>query len=227
MPTSFASYDVNQDGSISSDEWGQFYPDGGGPGSTGGQADDGFDVQKILDFYSQIMGAFGGQGDFFTPEMLQGFGVALPAMGMYSEFQKAQYQDDALAFMQSELGLKQDELDLAKEQFQFESGPAWDWYQNEFFPMSMENQRLEFDTQRKLMEGQVAQSGEETLQAKERTRQALQGTLQSNESTKQAQIASEIARVNALAQIGMQSKNRTTADGRDVRGSGYTYGYGR
>jgi hypothetical protein len=93
--------------------------------------------------------------------------------------------------------------------------------------MSMENQRLEWDTQRQLMEGQVTQSGEETKQARERTMQALQGTLQSKQSTRQAEIASEVARLNALAQIGPQNATRRLEDGRQVRGSGFTYGYGR
>jgi hypothetical protein len=252
MPTTFASYDLDQNGTISPAEWDAFYGGGrsgspqpglgpntdgpyytGNPGAPGepglegvtggggspGAGSDEFNIQDILDFFSQITGAFGDSGFEFTPEMLESFGVILPAMGMYSEFAKADYQNDALDFMKSELGLKQQELDLAKEQMAFESGPAWDWYVNEFFPMSMENQRLEWETQRGLMEGQLAQSGEETLQARERTTQA-------KESTEQAKMASEIAKYQALQQIGLRSTNRTTGDGRNVRGNGITYGYG-
>jgi hypothetical protein len=260
MPTTFASYDLDQNGTISPAEWDAFYGNGAGgrgangggtippegpyytgnpgapaapgdqltgtTGGPGGGGSDEFGIQDILDFFSQITGAFGDSGFEFTPEMLESFGVILPAMGMYSEFAKADYQNDALDFMKSELGLKQQELDLAKEQMAFESGPAWDWYVNEFFPMSMENQRLEWETQRGLMEGQLAQSGEETLQAKERTAQSREGTTQAREQTEQSKIASEIAKYQALQQIGLRSTNRTTGDGRSVRGNGITYGYG-
>jgi hypothetical protein len=77
------------------------------------------------------------------------------------------------------------------------------------------------------MAGQVTQSGEETKQAKERTLQALQGTLQSKQSTRQAEMATEVARYNALSQLGPQNATRRLEDGRQVRGSGFTYGYGR
>jgi hypothetical protein len=224
MPYGFGSYDLNEDGTITSAEWDQASAQS--PQSPQASGDD-FDIGKIMDFFGQITSAFGDSGFEFTPEMLESFGVILPAMGMYSEFSKADYQQDALDFMREELGLKGQEIELAREQFAFESGPAWDWYKNEFFPMSMENQRLEWDTQRQLMEGQVTQSGEETKQARERTMQALQGTLQSKQSTRQAEIASEVARLNALAQIGPQNATRRLEDGRQVRGSGFTYGYGR
>lgn len=227
MPTSFSSYDLDRDGTISSAEWAQYYPEDAGPAgptqpSSGGEM---IDFQKMLDFYAQMQGAFGpGSGFEFTPQMLESFGMALPAMGMYSEFQKAEYQQDALDFMREELGVKGREIDLARQQLEFEAGPVWDWYKNEFFPMSMENQRLEFETQRAMMGDQRAMSAEDVLQEQQRTLQSREGTAQAKESTRQSQIASQIARYNALEQIGMGETTRT-ADGRRVRGSGYTYGY--
>jgi hypothetical protein len=223
MPYGYGSYDLDANGSITPQEWEQAVAQNPQQQSASGGGD--YDFAQILDFFTQMQ-ELGGSGGF-TPEMLEGFGIALPMMGMKAEFDKAAYQEDALAFMSEELGLKRQELDLAKQQMEFESGPAWEWYKNEFFPMSMENQRLEWETQRQLMEGQVAQSGEESKQARERTLQALQGTLQSKQSTRQAEMATEVARYNALSQLGPQNTTRRLEDGRQVRGSGFTYGYGR
>lgn len=153
---------------------------------------DGFDFQQVLDFFSQMQGSL---GDFeFTPEMLEQFGVILPALGMYSEFQKADYQQDALDFMREEMGLKGEEIALAREQLAFESGPAWQWYTEVFFPESQKQQQLEWDTQRYLMEGQRGIADQESNQARERT-------LQSQEATRQSEMATEMARYQMMAEL--------------------------
>lgn len=240
MPQGFASYDLNQDGTITQDEWNTAWSQAGGGsmasassyGGRGAGFNQGpyanqsaawdnivypqasqprqggqFSPQDAVDFFTQMLSAF--DGFQFTPEMLEAFGTVLPAMGIYGEFQKAQYQQDALAFAREELGIKGQELEIMKMQLDFQQGDYWDWYTNEFFPMTQEMQRLEWETQRGIY-------GEQTAQARE-------GTLQSKEATRQAQLASDVARWRALETM---SEGGSRRGNQVVYGNPYTYGYG-
>ena len=206
MPQDFASYDLNQDGLIGQDEWANFYPDGGGPATRGigsqrmpGMQNDimlyqqpqmvpfdggstsmdmGFDPADVVSFFQNLTDQF--QGFEFTPEMLEAFGTILPALGIYGEMSKAEYQQDALDFAREELGLKGIELDIMRQQLQFQQGEYWDWYTSEFFPMTQETQRAQWEA-----EGTVA---------RERTYQA-------EEASEQARMATEMARYNMMSQM--------------------------
>lgn len=71
------------------------------------------------------------------------YGLDSRALDLASRDQDLKAMDQHLAILQNDyltkqLGLQGDQLARAQKEFEFQSGPWWDWYVNEKFPGDME-----------------------------------------------------------------------------------------
>lgn len=165
----FASYDLNQDGAISPDEWAQFYDNAGGP--IGGEpptdvAPAGpFDLE---DFINKV-----SSGTFTDDDMLA-FSNWYMGQQMGQQAGQLDLANRTLDYQLASLGLNEQQLEVAKQEIEFQQGPYWEWYTEEYFPRQQERDRMEtdlarynLDIQKQLGQFQVDEAGIRQQQAKE------------------------------------------------------------
>lgn len=110
--------------------------------STGSGSGSGFDVQDIIDWFSSL--TQGLSGFSLSPEQIDQFASILPILGLYSQMQDQDYKNQALQVLAAQNDVDKGQLDLAKQQLEFQQGEYWDWYKNDFFPaqIQMSNNQL-------------------------------------------------------------------------------------
>lgn len=195
---------------------------------------------KSADFMQDLMGWFEdiqematgfSEGGGFTPELLEMMGTFLPMLEIYNTFGQADYQKKNLEnegyrldLELAQLGLQGEQIENAKKQIEFQNGPYWKWYTNEYFPNVQKTDQMQNRTARLQAKAGGAQARAGIAQARSQEAISLQNTMQAEEGTEQARMATEAARYQMLQALGMGSAGRSS-DGRNVRGSAYSYGY--
>lgn len=177
----------------------------------GGGADTIWD--QLREWLSQLVGDFGDLGNLDTDTLTQ----ALPFMQLYQQMQQMQYQGDYLGYLRDQQSLGEDQLAEAKQELDFKQGPYWDWYTKVYFPQQQELSQLNYDTQRQLSSDQL-KMGEQQLGI------GQQNVFQELERTKQAKAQSAVAMAQAYQSMPFLRTSHT-ADGRNVSGLAYSYGY--
>jgi hypothetical protein len=133
MPTDFASYDVNQDGAISPDEWTAY------TANAGGQPTEPAAPFNIDDFIAKV-----SSGNFTDDDMLA-FSNWYMGQQMGQQAGQMQYQADYLDYLNSGLGLNEQQLAQAKQEMDFQQGPYWDWYTTTYFDHVQKKDQMDFD----------------------------------------------------------------------------------
>jgi hypothetical protein len=166
MPTDFQSYDINQDGAISPDEWDAFYAGAGGQPP----ADPAASTQpfNIDDFISKV-----SSGNFTDDDMLA-FSNWFMGQQMGQQAQTIQLKADELDYLQAKLGLDGQQLALAKQEIEFQQGPYFDFVSGPMFQHQVQKDQWEYDlaglnfeTQKYLSDNQRAMADVELGKSKE------------------------------------------------------------
>jgi hypothetical protein len=189
MPTSFQSYDLNQDGSISSDEWSQFYANaGGGQPPTDPAAAPPAEF-NLDDFIAKMT-----SGNF-TDDDLMAFSNWYMGQQIGQQAGQMDYQNRYLDYLQNQLGLNELQLATARQEMEFQQGTYWDWYKNSYFPHQQERDRMEFELAGLNLNTQKELAGIEKAKAKDYA-------LAQFYNTEQSKYGADAARWNFLQQTG-------------------------
>lgn len=202
MPTSFASYDLDQDGQISVDEWSQFYAMDEGPGSDPAAPPEPFDLDTFLGKMAS--------GDF-TDDDLMAFSNWY--MGQQVGLQAGQLDlaNRRLDYDLQALGLNEMQIETAKQEIEFQQGPYWDWYTTEYFPNQQERDRMDIELQRYNLDTQKALGEIEQGKAKDYALAQFYGT-------EQAKLGAEAARYQWMQMLEQQPRQGNAGSNqRDAR----------
>jgi hypothetical protein len=208
MPTSFASYDSNQDGQISAEEWAAVYGalDQGPMTPRGGGSYD-FDGDGVAEEYT-FLGADAPQAAFnldefiakmtsgnFTDDDLIAFSNWYMGQQIGQQAGQLDYQNRYLEYLNSQLGLNEQQLAQAQQEMAFQQGPYWEWYTTQYFPHQQERDKMEFELAGLNLTTQKELAGIEKGKAKDYA-------LAQFYNTEQAKYGADAARWQFLQQTG-------------------------
>jgi len=185
---------LNQDGNISPDEWDAFYAtehgNQAGPGTTPGDAPATQSAPFDLDTFIEKVSS----GTFTDDDMLA-FSNWYMGQQLGQQAGQMDYQNKYLDYLNTQLGLNEQQLKQAQQEMEFQQGPYWDWYTSEYFPHQQERDRMDFelagmnlDTQRAL--GEIEQG------------KAKDYALAQGYNTESAKYGADAARWQYLQMIG-------------------------
>lgn len=162
----------------------------------------GFDVQGIIDWFNSI--SSGLSGFSFDPAQLDSFASFLPILGLYSQMQDQTYKDKALGVLSAQNDIDKGQLDLAKQQLDFQKGEYWDWYKNDFFPAQV-----------KMSDNQLAMSNDQVGISKNALQSSLYDVAKSKDyalaqgyGAQAAKDQADIAHYQYLQNVGMAPVGR-------------------
>jgi hypothetical protein len=138
MPTDFASYDLDQNGTISPEEWDAFYANAGGgqpPANPAAPAQ----PFNIDDFIGKV-----SSGNFTDDDMLA-FSNWYMGQQMGQQAKTIQLKADELDYLQAKLGLDQEQLETAKMEIEFQQGPYFDFVTGPQFQHQVQKDQWEFE----------------------------------------------------------------------------------
>ena len=157
-----------------------------------------------------LQNIYDGGGNFeLTDEDILAIGQYLLYAGVQDQVANQQYKEDFLNLKNKELGLNDLQLQQAQKEFEFQSGPYWDWYSGEYMDFQKQqaaNQMAMSDNQVKMSDNQVAISGDDVLKSKNYLQQ-------SRYNTDQALMGLQMAKYNAWAQLGMIPESKSLSQG--------------
>jgi hypothetical protein len=133
MPTDFASYDSNQDGAISPDEWAAY------TANAGTQPTEPTQPFNLDDFLAKMSS---GQ---VTDDDLMTFSNWYMGQQMGQQAGQMDYQNNYLDYLNNTLGLNTQQLAQAKQEMDFQQGPYWDWYTTTYFDHVQQKDQMDFD----------------------------------------------------------------------------------
>ena len=140
---------------------------GGGPVSGDvPQAQNGGYFTGMQDFIQQLAAL--GAGYELTDDDILNLGNFQLQNALYQQALDDQYKQGYLEYLNHDLGLKGQQMAVAKQQLDFQQGPYWDWYTNEYFPAQ---QQMSKD-QLSMSNNQVGISNNQLLQSQEATKQS-------------------------------------------------------
>ncbi len=157
MSGTFHGYDTNKDNTISPAEWAEFYPDEGGPaqvdpGTAPAPEGEPFDFDEFMGRVSS--------GNFTDDDMLA-FSNWYMGQQLGQQAGQMDYQSRYLDHLNLTLEGNNAALGQAQQEMEFQQGPYWDWYVEEFFPHEQQKDQWQFElagdnfeTQKYLDEGQ-------------------------------------------------------------------------
>jgi len=209
MSSTFQSYDANRDNTISPDEWAQFYPDEGGPPQGDPAAPtEAFDIDTFITKVSS--------GNFTDDDMLA-FSNWYMGQQMGQQAGQMDYQNRYLDHLGQVLEGNNAALAQAGKEMEFQQGPYWDWYVEDFFPHQQEKDRMDFelagdnlDTQKYLMEGQRYMSDNQKLISDSDRGKAQDYALAQFYGTEQAQYGADAARWQYLKMLEQPQDTSTS-----------------
>lgn len=117
-----------------------------------------------------------------TPEVLEQIATYIMGKELELKVRDMDYKDNFMAYLEDQLGLNERQLELAQRQIDFQEGPYWDWYTNDYF----EHVKQDSENRAIVSENQRRQSGNVALSSYYQT--------QSHE----AQLASQIAQMGGV-----------------------------
>jgi hypothetical protein len=141
MPSTFHSYDLNQDNIISPEEWATFYPDEGGPPQTAAPVDPAAPIEPFdLDtFIAKV-----SSGNFTDDDMLA-FSNWYMGEQMGQQARTIELKGDELDYLQAKLGLDELQLQTAKQEIEFQQGPYFDFISGPQFQHQVQKDQWEFE----------------------------------------------------------------------------------
>lgn len=162
MPSDFASYDLDQNGTITSEEWANA---GGQPPTDPAAPTQPFNLD---DFIAKV-----SSGNFTDDDMLA-FSNWYMGQQMGQQAQTVKLKGDELLYLQEKLGLDREQLETARQEIEFQQGPYFDFVSGPMFQHQVQKDQMEFDlaglnfeTQKHLSDNQRAMSDVELGKSKE------------------------------------------------------------
>lgn len=156
-----------------------------------------------------------------TDEDILAIGNYLLYAGVQDQIANQQYKEDFLKLKNRELGLNDLQLQQAQKEFEFQSGPYWDWYKGEYFDFQKQqaaNEMAMSNNQKSISDNQVRISGDDVL----KSANYLQ---QSRYNTEQALMGLQMAKYNAWSQLGMIPESKSLQQGGKRGFTGMMSGY--
>ena len=93
----------------------------------------------LQDFIQQLASL--GAGYELTDNDILNLGNFQLQNALYQQALDDQYKQGYLEYLNNDLGLKGQQMAVAKQQLDFQQGPYWDWYTNEYFPAQQQMDR--------------------------------------------------------------------------------------
>ena len=141
-------------------------------------------------WWTDFLDQFGGDGGWSpNDEDLQMFANAIMMMQMQQQMGGMDYQNRYMDYLEKTIGLNEQQLLQAQQELEFQSGPYFDWYTNDYFPAIQEQERLRLETSQ--ITSQNAQN------------QSKDYALAQAYNTETAKLGTEAARYNMMAQQGL------------------------
>ncbi len=166
-----------------------------------GQNDGGY-FSGLQDFLQQL--AQLGAGYELTDNDILNLGNFQLQNALYQQALDDQYKQGYLEYLNNDLGLKGQQMAVAKQQLDFEQGPYWDWYTEQYFP-----------AQQKMSENQLGISNNQLLQSQEATKQSQLDTTKAKDyalaqgyATQQARLGEQAQKYQMWAQMGFVNPPR-------------------
>lgn len=120
-----------------------------------------------------------------TPEDINATNTATVNATLQQALEEQQYQRDYLALKQQELAFNQQQMAQMQKEFEFQSGPYWDFFSGDYF-----------EFQKQIEANRVTMSNDDVARSKN-------ATLSTMYQTEAAKAQAEAAKLGAMAQMGL------------------------
>lgn len=177
--------------------------------------------------YDQIVGFL--DDGVIAPEEVEQMSQLFLVAGVGQQAGQLDYQNKYLDYLGETLQLNGQQLAQAKQELDFQQGPYWEWYTESYFPAQQQmaaDQLAMSNNQRYMSDNQLKMSGNQVTMSEHDIRKAASYAQAQEYQTDQAQIGKEVAEYQALVAMGALPQSIVLPDGRRIRGSKATYGYG-